>query len=322
MVLSTPVNLQKLPFSLSPNSKILTIGSCFSDNIGNKLKGHLFDCDVNPFGTIFNPISMTKALLRATRLDFIQPSEIQGMDEHFFHFDYHSKFNALSPQSVLESINIAIKSTHENLKDVDLLILTFGTSIAYTRKENNVLVSNCHKVPQKHFTRTNLEVSEMRSEIMKFINLFKTINPSCQILTTVSPVRHTKEGMIDNNRSKSRLLLLCEQLESDGLFYFPSYEIVMDELRDYRFYADDLIHLSSLGTNLIWTKFRTVLMDEESENFIGEIEKLKAAKAHRPFNENSNAHQKFLTAQLGKVRQLSEQYPSKDFSTYLQYFIV
>ena len=322
MNLNTLLRTPKSDIKINPQSRLLTIGSCFSDNIGNLLSSHQFSAMVNPFGTIFNPISLSKLLDRALHMDLVQAPGIDNHGERYFHYDFHSSFDASDPKVVVNNINDSIKSVSNYLNNTDILIITFGTSIAYRKLADDQLVSNCHKVPNKQFDRVFIPVTEMVLSISNAINQLTSKRPNLKIITTVSPVRHTKEGLVDNQRSKARLIEVCHQLceKIPNLEYFPSYELMIDELRDYRFYNSDMIHPSPLAVEIIWERFMDTYFTDLAKNKVQDISKLNRSVNHRPFDIASEGHKRFCESQLKEINKLQELYPEISFEKYKQSF--
>lgn len=304
------------------NSKVLTLGSCFSDNIGNRLLNHSFDTLVNPFGTVFNPFSISKLLHLALNDRLIDINEVNSIGSRFYHYDFHSSFDNPNPEQVVNKINSTLNKTRSFIHSMDAVIFTFGTSIVYELKEDKRIVSNCHKVPNNKFTKLFLSTDFMEEKVDEMLNSIKSINPSIKIILTVSPVRHTKEGLIENNLSKSRLIELCHRLtqKESSISYFPAYEIMIDELRDYRYYGNDLIHPNELAIEIIWNRVLETYFDEKSIQKVKDIEELNLAKNHIPFDPSSEQHLKFKQNQATKIELLKVKYPEVDFMKYEQFF--
>jgi len=320
--LVTPVQIPAIKDKIYCNSKILTLGSCFSDNIGNRLLHHSFDALVNPFGTIFNPFSISNLLNLALSGRLVDSKELNSIGARFFHYDFHSSFDNTNPEEVVRKINSALTKTLSFVQSLDVLALTFGTSIVYKIKENNQIVSNCHKVPNHNFTKLFLTTDFLEEKILTMVDAIKAINPSIKIILTVSPVRHIKEGLIENNLSKARLIELCHRLtqNDDAVSYFPAYEIMMDELRDYRYYSKDLIHPNELAIDVIWNRVMTSYFDEKAMHKVKDISELNSAKDHIPFDPKSEEHLKFKQSQKKKIENLEIKYPEVDFLAYKQFF--
>ena len=289
---SIPESLDKI----SHQQNILTIGSCFSDEIGGRLVQSKFKGLINPFGVIFNAFSIENLVERSINLRYYTLDDVHQNGEQFFCYDVHSSFNALTKEVVLSDLNATLDQVHHFLKTCDVLILTLGTSWVYQRIANDQIVANCHKVEAKKFEKRLLTTEENFKSLDLIVFEVLKLNPKMRIITTVSPVRHTKDGMVENNVSKSRLIDALYQLDSkyDEVDYFPSYELVMDDLRDYRFYKDDLIHPSTQAVNYIWEQFSATYFSDSTITLIQKINKINAALAHRPFNEEAGSHQKFL----------------------------
>ena len=319
---TTPVNISSQVRTILCDSEILTLGSCFSDHIGNKLDRHYFNATVNPFGTVFNPISIAKLLEMSVDDQMVVVDELHRFEDRHFHYDFHSSFDSTDPTVVSSQINDALSKVRTSLKKVNFLILTFGTSIVYKLKSQNRIVSNCHKVPAYNFEKSILDIGFMTERLTIAIQELRKINPGFELIVTVSPVRHTKDGLVDNNLSKSRLVGLCHNLLKaiPNTSYFPSFELMMDELRDYRYYKSDLIHPSELAIDIIWSRFVDAYFDENSKQKVEDIDSLLKASEHRPFDSNSEGHKKFKTHHLEKIQRLKKRYPEVNFDGLIQHF--
>ncbi|MFT6865837.1 MAG: hypothetical protein ACJA08_000663 [Cyclobacteriaceae bacterium] len=289
-----PIN----PTQIGLHDQIVSIGSCFSDNIGDKLSQYKFKTLANPFGTLFNPYSTFKAL--AGKLDKKNIVENQGI---FYHWDAHGEISALNARDLEQSIKQKANDLNEWLVSAKWLIITFGSAFVYTHNKSKQIVANCHKVPQNEFSKSLLNPAEIASSYLDCINQIRKINPDLKVILTVSPVRHTKDGLNENNLSKGILhQAVAEIIKKDSLaWYFPSYEIMIDELRDYRFYKVDMIHPSDQAISYIWNKFRHSFIDKTSNSFINEWDKIISAMAHRPFHPESDKHQVFLNSLIEKI---------------------
>lgn len=322
MNLSTIVSIPESEKIISSTSKIFLIGSCFSDNIGERFLDYNFMTSANPFGTVFNPISVSRLLDIAGQKIAYDRSGIEELDSRYFHYDYHSSLDGKSIDELNSNIVMANSRAQSGLQDSNVLIITFGTSIVYHHRALDKIVSNCHKVPSKYFERKILTTEEMKVPMQQSIDYLLKKNPNLQIILTVSPVRHTKEGLVDNNLSKSRLIDLCHQLknEIEEVAYFPSYEIMMDELRDYRYYKSDLIHPSKLAVDIIWERFRDHYCQESALHKISDFTKLNRAVSHRPFDRESNGYRQFCKKQLEVISVLEKKYPEINFRMYRDAF--
>lgn len=309
----TPISIPESPFPISQQSKILSMGSCFAQTIGQKLLDHKFDCLVNPFGTIFNPYSLVKLLEAALFQDQFDEAEILERDGLYFHYSTHSDLVAESKDSLIQKLLAQRNLCADYLAHGTHLILTLGTAWVYELVESGETVANCHKQPAAKFTKRLLPLEEMTKKLWLLFDNFSRINPNLKIILTVSPVRHIKDGISENQLSKSLLRVLCHELEkrSSRITYFPAYEILIDELRDYRFYAKDLIHPSEEAENYIWEKWQASNFTTETQQKITQIQKINQELAHRPLNPKSEAHGKFLNNLLQKLERLNGEF---DFS--------
>ncbi|MEP0367627.1 MAG: GSCFA domain-containing protein [Cyclobacteriaceae bacterium] len=271
--------------------KVVSVGSCFSDNIGQKLAENKFQVLSNPLGTIFNPYSIFKVL--KNELDPNGVVENQGV---FFHYDAHGEVSALSKGELAELINEQTEILQNSLKEAHWLIITFGTGFVYAHKGTSSIVANCHKVPQSQFDKVLLRPGEIVEHYHACMKTLRSVNPGLRVLLTVSPVRHTKDGLHENNVSKGILHHATSEIlkQDPQALYFPSYEIQMDELRDYRFYSKDLIHPSQEAVDYIWSRFCETYMDMDTLAFLKDWNKIKISLQHRPFQPKSSRHQGFL----------------------------
>ena len=318
MQLITPVETRKSFLEITHKSKILLLGSCFAQNIGNRLQEYKFPACVNPFGTLYNPLSIATALHRITTGEaFISSSpEIFESGEKWHSILHHGDYSRKEKSELLEAINASLQQAHETIKTADTVILTFGTAYVYVRNSDNCVVGNCHKLPATLFTRKLLCINEIVSATSSCIDEILSINPTTRILFTVSPIRHLRDGAHDNQKSKATLLLAIDELQKlypTNTAYFPAYEIMLDELRDYRFYAEDMTHPSQLAVEYIWERFTACHISDESNALCKEIAPIMRALAHRPFDEQSNGYKVFLQNTLQKMVAIREKHPYIDF---------
>lgn len=300
------------PFPITHQSKILSMGSCFAQTIGKKMANSKFDILVNPFGTIFHPLSLEALLEGAIFSDPFEENLILERDGLFFHYEAHSDLSGKTREDLLANLIQKRSSVLDYLKTGTHLILTFGTAWGYELK-NSGLVANCHKQPQALFDKRFWKIEEMETRLLGLFHNLLQINPGLKIILTLSPVRHIKDGIAENQLSKSMLRVLCANLEQriESVTYFPAYEIMMDELRDYRFYKSDLIHPTDEAENYIWEKWKQSIFPKETLEKVSEIEKIRMDLAHRPFNPESVVHRKFLQNLLDKLERLNGEF---DFS--------
>lgn len=308
----TPFTIPASPFPISHQSKILGMGSCFAQTIGQKMIDAKFDCLVNPFGTIFHPMILGDLLNHAIFQDSLEENGVLEREGLFFYLGAHSDLNANSPQELTEKFTAQLALVKKYLETGTHLILTFGTSWIY-ETDGYGRVANCHKLPQKQFRKKLVPIEEM---VLHLSHVFENISrtfPKLKLILTVSPVRHIKDGIPENQLSKSMLRVLCHELEKklSNITYFPAYEILIDELRDYRFYKQDLIHPSEEAENYIWEKWQISNFTQETQKKVLQIQKLKQELSHRPLNPKSEANRKFLNNLLQKLERLNEEF---DFS--------
>lgn len=291
MELQTIVQIGKPDFRLDYESRILMAGSCFVENIGEKLKYFRFKVDVNPCGVVYNPLSVAGTLeLLLERRRFVETDlwHREGLWGSFLH---HGSFSSPTAEECLQKINGRIVDSSRRLAATDLLILTWGTAWVYRHRETGIVVSNCHKFPASDFERQRLEVEEIVERYAALFSRLWALRPGLKVLVTVSPIRHWKDGAHGNQLSKAVLLLAADRLTArfDNVSYFPSYEIVMDELRDYRFYAKDMLHVSEQGVDYIWERFRDLYFSAETLAVMREVDKRNKILNHRPACPDSEA---------------------------------
>ncbi|MDD6209055.1 MAG: GSCFA domain-containing protein [Bacteroidales bacterium] len=311
MELLSKVALPQYPFHITHKDKILLTGSCFATNIGERLTQAKFNVITNPFGVVYNPLSIKNGLDRLLSGQLYTPKELFFSNGYYRSFDHHSSFSSPDETECLNRINNALQSGIKQLKECTLLILTFGTSFVYSLKGEKQIVSNCHKLNEDLFDRRRVTPEEIVSSWLPLLYTIKKENPNIHILFTVSPIRHWRDGAHENQLSKSGLLLTIDQLqkELDNIFYFPAYEIMMDELRDYRFYADDLFHPSPLAIDYIWEEFKSSFMDSSTKKIITEWQTIYRALEHKPFNPKSETYRNFLSQTLLKLEAYRKKFP-------------
>ncbi len=316
MILQTHIPLKKQQHSLIDyHSKLFLLGSCFSENIGNKLSYYKFQSSQNPFGILFHPIAIESLILNAINEKKYTEEDIFNFNERWHCFETHSNLSSVDKDEFLNTLNISIKDTFQQLQKASHIIITLGTAWVYRYISSDVVVANCHKVPQKQFLKEILTVNEVSESLASICSLIRSVNKEVSILFTVSPVRHLKDGFIENKRSKSHLLSAIHEVVDPrkNIYYFPSYEIMMDELRDYRFYKEDMIHPSQTAIDYIWNKFVDTWFPEQSLFTMKKVEEIQKGVAHRPFNPNSEAHQTFLKRLIQKKEILLKEFPFMRF---------
>ena len=316
MNLQTIIPLKKETKNLIDyNSKVLLLGSCFSENIGDKLNYYKFQTHQNPFGILFQPKAIETFITNAINEKVYTQENIIYQNERWHCFDAHSNLSSNNENFLLKNLNTTISSTKRKLKEASHVVITLGTSWVYRFIETDTIVANCHKIPQKKFLKELLSIDEITQSLEAIIALLKTENKDVNILFTVSPVRHLKDGFLENTQSKSHLISSIHNVinKRENIFYFPSYEIMMDELRDYRFYAEDMVHPNNTAINYIWERFVATWFSEKATPTMKEVEVIQKGIAHRAFNENSEIHQKFLKNLELKKEKIQAQYSFINF---------
>ena len=314
MEFRTIVKIPESPLKITHRSRLVMFGSCFTESIGNLLQDNKFRVNLNPFGILYNPASVSRVIRRIyTEEEFTEKDtfEYNGLYSSFLH---HGIFSKPDKHEILTSINESLHESFKDLSSSNFLIITFGTSYVYYFKETGEVVSNCHKFPSSSFDRNRLSVSEIITDWKETIHIIRKHNPSINILFTVSPIRHWKDGAHENQLSKSTLLLAIDELQKahENIFYFPSYEILMDELRDYRFYGEDMFHPSTVAVKYIWDVFKKTFFDNETESVLKQWEGIRNALQHRAFNTETKEHKQFLIQTLLKIDSFQNKYPYID----------
>lgn len=320
--LTTALPKQTASFSIQHQDQLMALGSCFAQHIGAKLKYYKFEPLLHPFGLLYNPASILSCLTSLLNEYEFTEQDIFQHQNIWHSYWHHSSFSSLDKQQMLDRLNQSAKIAQQQLSKTNRLIITFGTAYAYVHKAWQGVVANCHKLPQSQFIKKRLAVAEILEMYQPVFHQLKQQSPELQIIITVSPIRHIKDGIIENQRSKAILLLATEALANrfDFVHYFPAYEYLMDELRDYRFYAKDLLHPSETTIDWMWEKFEQTYFNASTLQLNQHIKKIKQAAAHRPFQPNSAAHQQFLTKQIDTISTLQKTYPQLNFSEERQQF--
>lgn len=315
MKFRTELEIPESDRKINHSRKIMGIGSCFVDAIGEKLENGKFKVVRNPFGTLFHPLAIENALARILSLTQYSKDEIFKYGELFFSWDHHSSFNRVSLDETLDAINSQLETANDFIQQTDVFLLTFGTSWVYKMTEMDIFVANCHKIPQKHFEKYLLDDKQIQTSFQNAFDLIQDINPNAQIIVTVSPVRHTKDGIVENSLSKAKLISNLFQVASkyENVDYFPAYEIMMDDLRDYRFYKEDLVHPNEMAIDYIWEKFSQTYFDYLTIDNIKIAEKIKLALAHRPLNPATTSYKEFLYKTAKQIESAENQFPGNSF---------
>lgn len=272
-----------LPFHIDHSSTCLLLGSCFAEHIGEKLDRSKFLCNINPTGITYNPVSLLKHLTLSITQHDIAEEALKHRDSSYVHLDFHSQFSDIDRSACANGINGALKALRDQLKTASIMFISLGSCIVFKEKETETVVANCHKLASSLFDKYMLSQNETDDSITKIVTLIQEYNPNTAIVFTISPVRHSRHGLIDDNRSKAQLISSVHKIidAHSNCHYFPSYEIMKDDLRDYRFYKEDLVHPSPQAIEYIWKCFTAACMSIETRDNIKEIDKLKMQVDHR-----------------------------------------
>lgn len=317
MDLQTKISLKPEEYQIDYSSKILLLGSCFSENIGAKFEYFKFQNLQNPFGVIFNPVSIEKLVVRAIENKPFSEEDIFEHNGIWKCFEVHSELSSLDKNEFLNNLNLALQNLREALLSSTHIIFTFGTSWVYRNIDASAplstgeIVANCHKIPQKNFSKELLSIEVISKSIQTVFNKILEVNTKATIINTVSPVRHIKDGFVENSLSKAHLLSAIHQQSTNNNQpkYFPSFEIMMDELRDYRFYAEDMLHPNKTAIEIIWQKFSKVWLSSNTVTFQKEIATIQNGLRHRPFNPKSDEHIQFLENLQHKISTVQQHFP-------------
>lgn len=321
MKFRTEIFPEKPDFSINHSDKIITFGSCFAQNIAEKFKLAKFQIMGNPFGVLFNPVSIYNSIKLLADEKIFTGNDLFYFQDEYHSFYHHSDFSHSNPFVCLEKINNTLTKTKTFISNADYVIITYGTAYIYNHKIKEITVSNCHKIPSNHFEKIMLTFQQTENIINNTISLLKNLNPKLKIIFTVSPVRHWKDGAVENQRSKATLLLAISKILGNGISYFPSYEILMDDLRDYRFYNEDLLHPNELAIDYVWTKFSETCFSETCLKLLPVIEKINTAYNHRPRNTESAQHKTFAEKILKQIENIQKEIPYTDFQKEKEYFL-
>ncbi len=302
----------------------MLLGSCFAENIGKKFSYFKYQATTNPFGIIFNAVSLEKLIRRVVENKKFTENDIFFHNELWHCYEVHSELSNPDKDLFLSHLNSILESTHRHIAALTHCIITLGTSWVYSNIETHEIVANCHKVPQKQFTKELLSIEQTEKSLENIILLIHSVNPNCHFIFTVSPVRHIKDGFIENTLSKAHLIAAIHsilnkkfstslEVTNQNRNYFPSYEIMMDELRDYRFYAEDMLHPNQTAIDYIWIQFFENYISESVFGLMNEICSIQKGLQHRPFNPNTESHQKFVLTLEEKMKRINERLPTIQF---------
>lgn len=313
MQFRTQIPIRKIEFPLDYTSQVVSFGSCFAENISEKFDYFKFQNTVNPFGIIFNPVSIEKLIQRSIEKEYFTEEDIFFHNDLWQCYEVHSELSNTNKEDFLIVLNQLIDLTNKQISESTHFIITLGTSWVYRNIESNEIVANCHKVSQKEFNKELLSIETIEKSIQNTIELIRKVNPNCTFIFTVSPVRHIKDGFVENTLSKAHLISAIHNSQLTTHNYFPSYEIMMDELRDYRFYTEDMLHPNKVAIDYIWKQFSESCIKKEANSIMNEVEEIQKGLAHRPFNPESESHLKFLKKLQQKIHLLQKQLPFLNF---------
>jgi hypothetical protein len=334
MKLMVDIDIKKLAPPLKYGDRMLLTGSCFTEHIGNALLGLKFPVLQNPHGILFDPVSVCKSLLSYASNKKYSTKDLFLLNDVWHSWEHHSRFSNTDPEKAIQLINENQEHAHGFLKQADWLLVTLGSSFSYRLTQEGLHasasashkegegVANCHRAPASWFKKQMLSTAETSALLKNCFEQLKTFNPGLNILITVSPVRHIRDGVIQNTRSKARLIEAVHQVVEDDnyIHYFPAYELVIDVLRDYRFFDADLVHPNYLATEFVLEKFTASCIDESSHELMKAIRSITIARKHKALQPDTSAHRRFLNEHAEKARMLMEKYPFLDLSEELDYF--
>lgn len=308
---------------INHQQKILSVGSCFTEHIGNALLDYKFQVLQNPHGILFDPISVSSSLVSYIQNKRYGHEDLFQLNELWHSWDHHSRFSHTDADQALQKMNESQERAHLFLKEADWLIITLGSAFTYKLVDHHYQpVANCHRAPAQWFQKHLSSIDEIVAKLDNTIHQLFYFNKKLNIIFTISPVRHIRDGAVDNNRSKARLLEAVHHLVNkfDRLYYFPSYELVIDILRDYRFYAEDMVHPNYLATDFVLKKFTETYMSEATVELIQELKRIAIARKHRSAHPGTEAHQKFLESHLQKTKDLHQKHPYLNLEQEIAYF--
>lgn len=330
MDLFLDIQIEKLSPPIQYNEKILLTGSCFTEHIGGRMDELKFPVLQNPNGILFNPHSVCQSLLSYVQPEIITQKDLFQINEIWHSWNFHSLFSDVDADKALTKMNAALNEAHTFLEKARWVIITLGSSFCYRLTHQAVLanknlkdiVANCHRAPAHWFEKELLTTEEIKELLENCLKELKAFNPSLQFIFTISPVRHARDGVVENNRSKARLIEAVHFITTkfESAYYFPAYELVIDVLRDYRFYDIDLIHPNYAATDFVFQKFKENCIDEKAKPLMEEIKKIVTASKHKAFHPDTNAHQQFLKTHYEQAKILQQQYPFLDLKNELKYF--
>ncbi|SNR75455.1 GSCFA family protein [Maribacter sedimenticola] len=312
----TKIPLSKQRNTIDYTSRMLLLGSCFAENIGGKCSYFKFRTLQNPFGILFHAIAIENLMARALLDNKYEEQDVFFQNGNWHCYDAHSSLSSGSKEQLLYRLNAGLSQLRNYMRSATHICITLGTAWVYRHKDSERVVANCHKVPQTKFQKELLKVEELQESLGRIVQMVHDVQPSVQVIFTVSPVRHLKDGVVENQQSKSHLISAVHQLlQKDKISYFPSYEIMMDELRDYRFYTKDMIHPNDIAIDYIWERFQESWIADGILGDMKKVDDIQRGLGHKPFHPEGEAHQKFLTSLRGKIAYIIQKYPFMDFNS-------
>ena len=306
----TVVTTAKPEFIISHRDRLMSIGSCFSENIGQRFDKYKFKININPFGQQYNPHSITQAIERLIEPTTFTAADLIVHNEQYHSLAHHGSFSKSSVEETLSELNKSLLQAAGDLKQATVLFLTFGTSHVFRWKETGAIVSNCHKLPGNLFSQELMRAEEIITVLQTALGKLKKVNPHVKIVLTVSPVRYFAFGAYENSVSKSHLFTAIHALQQSNpaFYYFPAYELIMDDLRDYRFFSADMLHPNQQAIDYVWESLSNSFFDKQTQNLLQQIEEVLSALNHRPRNPDSEAHKKFIERNMKKMESLRRDY--------------
>jgi hypothetical protein len=322
MEFQLPITIPSLPQPIGYGDKILLVGSCFTEHIGNALRDWKFETLQNPNGILFDPVSVATSLISYLRPQHYGEEDLVFFNELWQSWQHHGIFSHVDRDQCLAAINASQVRAHTFLREADWLVITLGSAWSYRLVDGGGAVANCHRAPAPTFYKHLMTIEEINTALDSCLHQLFYFNPNLQVIFTVSPVRHIRDGVVDNNRSKARLIESVHHLvgKFNRLFYFPAYELVVDVLRDYRFFDIDMVHPNYAATQFVLEKFTHWGLDEGSRGLLEKVRELVTARRHRPMHPTTEAHARFLREQYAKAAELARQHPFLDLREELAYF--
>ncbi len=317
-------DVPQLPKPITYRDRILLIGSCFTEHISDRLEQHKFKVMANPHGILFNPLSVADSVNSYLSARTYGSDDLFYLNELWNSWDHHTRFSHIDQAAALDTINKSQATATAFIHNADWVIITLGSAFQYYLKESGKAVANNHRAPAQWFEKRLLSIEDITGALSSMIQKLYATNPFCNVLFTISPVRHIRDGVIQNNRSKARLIesvhTLCEQFQN--AFYFPAYELVIDILRDHRYYDVDLVHPNYPATNYVWEQFAASCISAADNDLMQQVQDIMTARWHRPRFPETDAHRKFMDSYAEKSKALMNKYPDLDLTAEIDYFSI